>query len=186
MCDLSVSQNADGLAGLAARLGAAALLRQESADCLLSCFHQYFARRIPVTTLVAFIMTTTMNLQDAPCLQLQQEPFWLLWSPEVLSPPHFLLSHILASAGSDPVQPQPYTQLYPWLVPEGHTKASNMRKTEIKKSSYLPTLWIWLICNIFTAKYNYSMMFILQITICVAKNDTKTSCRGRKIVCNRI
>lgn len=78
MCDLSVSQNADGLAGLAARLGAAALLRQESADCLLSCFHQYFARRIPVTTLVAFTMTTSMNLQDAPCLQLQQEPFWLL------------------------------------------------------------------------------------------------------------
>lgn len=35
MCDLSVSQNADGLAGPAARLGAAALLRQESADCLL-------------------------------------------------------------------------------------------------------------------------------------------------------
>lgn len=78
MCDLSVSQNADGLAGLAARLGAVAVLRQESADCLLSCFPQCFARRIPVMTLAVFIITITMKLQDAPCLWLQQEPFLLL------------------------------------------------------------------------------------------------------------
>lgn len=109
MCDLSVSQNVDGLAGLAARLGAATVLRQESADYLFSCFHQCFARRILVITLAAFIITTTVKLQDAPCLWLQQEPLRLLWSPEDLSPPHFLLSHILASAGSDPVKPQPYT-----------------------------------------------------------------------------
>jgi len=109
MCDLGVSQNADSLAGLAARLGAAAVLRQESADCLLSCFHQCFARRIPVMTLAVFIITTTMKLRDAPCLWLQKEPFRLLWSPEVLSLPRFLLSHILASADSDPVKPRPYT-----------------------------------------------------------------------------
>lgn len=28
--------------------------------------------------------------------------------------------------------------------------------------------WIWLICNIFVAKYNYSMIFIMQI-VCIAK-----------------